>query len=127
MKKRAGRELEGVQCRFSEWRRNRKVRERIPEQLWEAAVSLTREIPVSGVSRALGVDYYQLKERAERAERATYPGETACERFVELKVEEGTGSCVVEMEGIWGKRIKIGLQQARVEEVLHWAERIWRG
>ena len=49
--------LSEVKEQFKNWRRTRKSPRPIPEQLWEAAVSLTAKHSVSQISKELVVDY----------------------------------------------------------------------
>lgn len=57
--------LEAVQAQFSDWRDNRKKRDRIPESLWDAAVSLADGFSINEVSRALHLNHSSLKNRIE--------------------------------------------------------------
>jgi len=58
--------LEAVQRRFERWRRTRKVRSRIPEPLWAAAVRAAGQYGIHRTAKALRVNYYGLKKRVER-------------------------------------------------------------
>src|SRR4051812_45333491 len=58
-------EVEPLRCQLEAWRETRKQGEHIPESLWEAAAQLAGGFGVGRVSRALGVGYYALKERAQ--------------------------------------------------------------
>jgi hypothetical protein len=58
--------LEGLRRRFERWRRTRKVRSRIPESLWAAAVKSAAKYGIHRTAKALRVDYYALKKRAEQ-------------------------------------------------------------
>ena len=58
--------LEGVRRRFERWRRTRRVRSRVPESLWAAAVKMARMCGVHRTARALRVDYYSLRKRVEQ-------------------------------------------------------------
>lgn len=55
--------LEEVQARFAAWRNKPHRTRRIPDELWEAAVSLCAGESVCKVSRALGLDYNALRSR----------------------------------------------------------------
>lgn len=58
--------LEGVQRRFERWRQTRRGHARIPERLWAAAVKAAGVHGLHRTVRALRLNYYSLKERAER-------------------------------------------------------------
>jgi hypothetical protein len=63
--------LEAIRRRFERWRRTRKGRSRIPEPLWAAAAKAAGTYGVHRTAKALGLDYYLLKERVEVATRGT--------------------------------------------------------
>lgn len=99
--------LEEVQKQFEQWRRDKKGREKIPEALWEAAVSLTGRCPVFKVAEALRLNYNDLKERAVKGATEA-PGAPA---FVEFKPipAEAVAECVIEIEKP-GARMKISVK-----------------
>jgi hypothetical protein len=49
--------LSEVKDQFKNWRKTRKSPRPIPEQLWQAAVSLTATHSISQISKELVVDY----------------------------------------------------------------------
>ena len=52
-----------LKARFETWRANRKyLREPIPDELWSAAVDLSRRYPPSLVGRVLKLDPSRLKK-----------------------------------------------------------------
>ncbi len=56
-------DLNELKTRFETWRTNRKyVREPIPDELWSAAVDLSRLYPPSLVGRVLKLDPSRLKK-----------------------------------------------------------------
>jgi len=55
--------LEEVSKRFETWRRGKKHGSRIPKSLWKAAVEVCAEHGVFRVSKALRVNYNDLKQR----------------------------------------------------------------
>ena len=57
--------LEAVQAQFYDWRKNRKKRDRIPESLWDAAVSLADGFSINELSKALHLNHSSLKDRIE--------------------------------------------------------------
>jgi len=62
--------LEEVRQRVKEWRETRPKLEAMPQELWDAAVSLAGEHGVYRVARALRVDYGKLKQLLESREAA---------------------------------------------------------
>jgi hypothetical protein len=59
------RDLDSIGAEFESWRAQRKGRERIPEQLWAAAISLLDYYTVNKVSRALKLNSEQLQKRSK--------------------------------------------------------------
>ena len=57
--------LETVQDQFSAWRKTRKKRGPIPESLWDAAVSLVDDFSINELSKALHLNYSNLKDHIE--------------------------------------------------------------
>lgn len=65
--------LEEVQVQFTTWRSKPHRARRIPDELWDAAVSLCGEHSVCKVSRALGLDYKALRLRCHGSGAAQRP------------------------------------------------------
>jgi len=70
--------LERIRRRLERWRRTRRGRDRIPEELWGLAVAAVGTYGLNKTARALGLDYYSLKRRVESA--ADDPGGPARRR-----------------------------------------------
>jgi hypothetical protein len=83
--------LEEVQSQLTAWRSGSQRAKRIPDELWDAAVSLCAEHSVCKVSRALGLDYKALRKRTLRLEEAQPP-----RAFVELAPLSGAGEVLIE-------------------------------
>ncbi len=99
--------LEKLQGQFDAWRRAGRKGRQIPEELWNAAAELAREIGVNPVVRALHLDYMRLKRRVtgEVASMSKVSSTTTGPSFVELAVDAVSpcADCVVEFEGRNGK------------------------
>jgi hypothetical protein len=91
--------LEEVKARFEEWRRNRKGKAPIPDELWAAAVEVAQAEGVSRTSTELRVEWNQLKRRIAAASGTS--AKPALPRFVELVAPRGDSlpECVIELEG----------------------------
>ena len=65
--------LMNLQERFAIWRsQRRKPREPIPETLWQAAISLAGEHPLSQISKSLRIEYSKLKRRWQETHRPEF-------------------------------------------------------
>jgi hypothetical protein len=54
--------LESVAEQFKYWRANRQKRDRIPQQLWQAAAQLCKDYPATQVCRCLRLSFADLKK-----------------------------------------------------------------
>lgn len=113
-----------VYGRLERWRRKRTGRQRIPEALWVAAGELAREHGVNPVSRALRLEFNQLKRVAEtdgpKGKKRTTPA------FVELiapQTQSGS-ECVLELEGRRGK-LRIELKGTTTAELSGVSRALW--
>ncbi len=96
--------MQRVNVLFDQWRSTRKKRDRIPESLWEAAADLSPSYSTCQISKALRLDFKELKRRIRDRSSWAAPSE-----FVELKVERlfSTGTCVVEVRTPAGFELKV--------------------
>jgi hypothetical protein len=79
-------DLQQLEGQLTLWRRARRRRRRLPEELWAAAVTLARIHGLSRVARRLRLDYYKLQREASGPVRPSTPKPVAAcpEGFVEL-------------------------------------------
>ena len=123
--------LEEARRRFERWRRTRKVRSRIPEPLWAAAVKLAGGYGIHRTAKALRVDYYSLKKRAEGTPAATasnVPGATAGATFLELPAAAwaGSGECTLELEDAGGAKMRVHLKGFAAPDLAALGRSFWR-
>ena len=103
-----------MRAELQAWRGQRCKGDRIPEEVWRQAAGAVRQYGLHRVSKALGLDYKQLKRRAGRCAGA---GATARDEepvFVELaglRTEAGLAG-VVELEKGNGTRMRICVREA---------------
>lgn len=103
--------LEEVRHGFEMWRKDRRTRGPIPEDLWRAAVEQCESHSVYKVSRALRVNFTDLRNRVEKVrDRAVSAGEPI--GFVELDIGARIlpFDCVVEMESSNGSKMRMYLK-----------------
>lgn len=101
---------------FDEWRGARRLGERIPRQLWEAAAGASTVHGAYRVARVLGLDYAALKRRAGQPTAAAVQ-HTPALHFVELPRPQklplpagaGQAPCVVELANAHGATMRLQL------------------
>ena len=118
--------LEKVRDRFETWRRRKKPGSRIPKALWQAAVQSCKGDSVLQVSRALRLNYNDLKERVDAAEELGNPGPDCDLDFVQLGFGASIlpSECTLELEASNGAKMKIGFKGA--VDALALCEAFWR-
>ena len=78
--------LEQVRQRFEFWRKRRKKRTRIPQNLWQAAIALSEEYSICHLSKTLRVNYTTLKSKVENANATEEgPSHTLATPFIEFQ------------------------------------------
>ncbi len=90
--------LDEVRTRFENWRQNRRGKQRIPDELWSAAMELARRDGVNPTAAALHLDGGKLKRRMVAAD--SMPGKAMPPTFVELMPPAvDQRECMIELEG----------------------------
>ncbi len=107
-------ELKKVRGELEEWRGQKSKGQRIPEDLWGAAVRAAGRHGLNRVSRALGLDYYQLKKRSGMGNVKREARRDSGPVFVELEPArvETSAACVVELEKGNDVRMRICVRDA---------------
>jgi hypothetical protein len=119
-----------VLSRIERWRRTRKKRTAMPEQMWEGAAALARVHGVYWTARELGLSYDSLKKRVEggpggsRGERGDHSG------FIEVGAAPLMGfgqpsGAVVELSDTDGARLVIRLTEGGELDARDLAEAFW--
>lgn len=101
--------LEQVCQQFEYWRQSREKRCPIPEELWQAAESLYPEHSLYHISKALRLNYTDLKQRFEQKEPTFIPPTIHSTEFIELNVNSAIppAECLVEMEDPYGAKMRM--------------------
>jgi hypothetical protein len=86
--------IEEIQEQFILWRNNRRRRGPVPEQLWEAAVSLAEDYSIGHICKVLGLNHRQLKRKIQDHRVNRHPQEGRSCHFVELAVSEPESDAV---------------------------------
>ncbi len=119
--------LELVRYEFESWRRTRKNRrEQIPEQLWGAAVALTKQYPINRVSKALRLNYTDLKNHIQPQNPITQV-ENKAPTFVELGGSDIfiPSECIVEMEDSSGAKMRMCFRGKTDFDLLELGKTFW--
>ena len=109
---------------FERWRR-RRTRRRIPEALWKRATLLARRYGVNRTARALGLNYADLKRRAERPGSGGAPARASAPSFVEVLPLSGAAECVVEFERPDGGKMRIHHKGSSAPDLADLSRAFW--
>ncbi len=141
-----GSPLELVKYRFEQWReRKMNLRERIPEELWSAAIGLVNRYSVNQISLALRLNYNDVKKRIPACLHETLNREEAVfskrkrlssADFVEIDWQSGFSSslsgcktqadeCVIEMEDAYGSKMRMSLKGIANHDLLELGKAFW--
>ena len=117
---------------FAAWRAGREFGTRIPDRLWSAAAKAAASFGVCQTAKALGLDYYSLKNRVEAngASHSMTRDATPVAAFVELPsspLAPPLGECVIKCEKPDGSRLRIHLKGVNVPDLLALGARFWSG
>lgn len=121
-------ELEALRSRFERWRRTRKSKTPIPEELWSAAVELARRYGVNRTAAPLRLDGGKLKRLVLAAGRGSR--RPAPPRFVELPAPTGVAAgwsvaeYTLELEG-HGRKLRVQCKGASAAELAALSRALW--
>jgi len=123
-------DLPQLEGQLTLWRRSRRHRRRLPEEVWAAAVELARTHGLSRVARRLRLDYYKLQRWAPGPVGPPTPKPVAAcpEGFVELPWRAsaaGPMACRVELRDPQGATMTLHLP-GDTAVVVALAEAFWR-
>lgn len=122
--------FEVVRSRFEDWRKRRRCRSRVPEELWEAAAELCQEHSLCEVSRGLRLNYNALKHRVQKSkDRGLAVGQRPDLGFVRLDLAGAMAppECLVEMEAPNGARMRMSFKGgARDFDLVELGRAFWR-
>jgi hypothetical protein len=115
--------LDEVRTRFENWRQDRQGKQRIPEELWSAAIELARRDGVNPTATALHLDGGKLKRRMMAADSVSTKDMPP--KFVELLAPTvDLRECTIELEGRKGK-LRIHWKGATSADVAALSRALW--
>jgi len=118
--------LSEVKEQFKNWRRTRKSPRPIPDNLWQAAVSLTAKHCLSKISKELVLDYTALKKRVPIKKKNT-AAKISPAGFIELNLEPAAAvtECIVDMEDNLGAKMRMHIRGKTDFDLLELAKAFW--
>jgi hypothetical protein len=111
----AGVALAETERRFGAWREERRRGQRIPKELWQAAVDLVGHYPVEQVAGRLALNRRDLEKRLEAQEGGRVTRSVSQAGYTPGFVEVGrlgdghAGTCTIETEDGSGARVIVRL------------------
>ncbi len=108
-------EVRSVQRKFDKWRTTRPRLSRIPDSLWEAAISLHPRHSLNKIARILHLEYAVLRQHLPFSPPPTRKREKPTQRFVEvtpLRVA-AVNEYLVEVEDVRGRAVRVRLPCSR--------------
>lgn len=121
-------EVEALRSRFERWRRTRKSKTAIPEELWSAAVELARRHGINRTAAPLRLDGGKLKRLVLAARPGS--GRSAPPKFVELMAPPAVPSVssgaeyTLELEG-HDRKLRIQCKGASAVELAALSRALW--
>ncbi len=120
--------LAEVQSRFAEWRKIKNHRDRIPGDLWVAAVMLSQKHATYKVAKVLGLSYTDLKKRvlSHKSMRACSAGPS--HDFIPIDIPSvHSAECIIEMEHRNGNKMRMHFKGKADLDLQSFSESFWRG
>jgi hypothetical protein len=123
--------IDAVRQRIEHWRETRAKRSPMPKELWDAAVGVAREHGLWAVSRALRLNYDNLKKRVDGALSADAgAGVVESASFVELTGAQligcGRAAIVLELSDADGSKLTIRVEGREALDMQALADAFWR-
>jgi len=119
-------DMEEVRLRFESWRKNRTKRTRIPQSLWDAAVSLSGEHSISHLSKVLRVNYTALKKQVVNSKDSLpKPLPVFPASFFELPVPEPLPESTIEVARSDGAVMRMQLKGITSSDLLALGKSFW--
>jgi hypothetical protein len=114
--------IDEVRARFEEWRKNRRGKSPIPDELWSAAAQLARKDGINRTAAELHLDGGKLKRLMVEKTTSGKPAPV----FVELLTPGAISipECTIELEGRHGT-VRIQLKGASASDLAGLSRALW--
>lgn len=101
--------LEEIREHFETWRKTREKRTTIPDALWEAAISLSSRHSLCQISKALRLNYSDLKHRVQSSQSFLQSSPVIDPAFIDLGLKSPIlpAECTIEMEDQNGAKMRM--------------------
>lgn len=120
--------LPEVQSRFAQWRKTKNHRDRIPEDLWAAAVMLSQKHAIYKVAKVLGLSYTQLKKRVLSNKPLQTCSEGPSHEFIPIDIPPvNSAECIIEMEHHNGNKVRMHFKGKADLDLQAFSESFWSG
>ncbi|MBE9545354.1 MAG: hypothetical protein IMF02_12725 [Proteobacteria bacterium] len=119
--------LEQVQEQFAHWRRSRAKRGAIPDALWQAAIMLFPDYGLHRISKALRLNYTDLKHRVNAHRSTCEQSEVSTAGFIELGLSDPMppGECIIEMADQKGASMRMYFKGETGLDILELGKAFW--
>lgn len=119
-------EIEKAREHFESWRRTKEYSSSpIPEGLWHEAIALAGTHSIYEISKALRLDYNQLKRRVQRSEALVESPTDGARAFVELSLSTATPECIIELERADKARMRMSIKGSVAPHLMDLAKAFW--
>ena len=120
--------LEEIRDQFETWRRTRQKRGPIPDRLWEAAVGLSGNYTILQISKALRLNYTDLKHRVLAQDAHGIVKTDKTPPFIELDFKQPNSlpQCVIKMQKPNGSKMKLYFTAETRVDLLELSKCFWR-
>ncbi len=108
---------------FKHWRKTRKSRKPIPEDLWQSAINLSKIYSVNKISKELSLNHTALKKRF-------HDSQIISSSFIEIDMPSppsqiSVSECVVEMVDVNGSQMKMYFKGEAGIDLLELGKSFW--
>jgi hypothetical protein len=122
------RDLETVLKQFERWRAHKQDGERIPQHLWQAAISLYPNYSMNKIARSLRLDSGDLRDRIQLTDGKNRRSKSQeIPQFMPLAVApaEGLADCHIKVKDGRKSRLTIQLKGVGVQALVEVLREIW--
>ena len=124
--------LTKLERRFSDWRAKRKVGDRIPTSLWNAATKVARKVGINRVAMTLRLDYYSLKKCVDATQVLAASDRQGAVSFVEIPASSlpdsmptASNECIIEFEKASGDKMRIQFRGSVPDDLASLGRNFW--